>query len=427
MRSRPLLGCIADDFTGGTDLASTLVRGGMRTVQTIGVPSHGEVPDADAIVIALKTRTAEPRDAVRQSRAALDWLQRAGCEQFFFKYCSTFDSTPAGNIGPVADALCDSLGIGFAVACPAFPENGRTLYRGCLFVGDGLLHESGMRDHPLTPMTDSNLVRVLQAQTRRPVGAIGLATVEQGAVAIRSACDRLGREGIRYAIVDAVTDRNLSTIGAAVAGHRLVTGGSGVAAGLPANFRAAGKLGNTVAQTSALPAIAGNAVVLSGSCSSATQAQVERWQAARLAFRLDVLELADSDRLIEDAIEWASARVSDGPVLIYGSASPDAVRKAQEALGADMASSLMERALATIAACLVAHAGVRKLVVAGGETSGAIVQALDLSILHIGAPIAPGVPWAVGIGRNGIQLALALKSGNFGTIDFFEQALALAP
>ncbi|PRY04502.1 3-oxo-tetronate kinase [Paraburkholderia sp. BL25I1N1] len=420
--SKPLLGCIADDFTGGTDLASTLVRGGMRTVQVIGVPTDETVPeDADAIVVALKTRTIAPADAVRESLAALEWLKKAGCEQFFFKYCSTFDSTPQGNIGPVADAMVDALGVDFAIACPAFPENKRTVYQGYLYVGEVLLSESGMRNHPLTPMTDPNLVRVLQAQTDRKVGLVSFPTVAKGSSAIRSAFDVCRQNGVRYAIVDALNDSDLISIGAALAGARLITGGSGVAMGLPANFRDAGKLPQAGTATELID-VGGYSIVLSGSCSVATNGQVAHWIASRPAFQLDAVSLSTDDRQIRDAIEWASAKVADEPVLIYGSATPDIVKAAQEQLGAERAGQLMENALATIARALVDKAGVRKVVVAGGETSGAVVKALDVTALRIGAPIDAGVPWTIGLAKQ--PLALALKSGNFGTVDFFQKALA---
>ena len=235
-----LLGCIADDFTGATDLANNLVRGGMRAVQTIGVPRDMLAEPADAVVVALKSRTVPAAEAVRQTLAALAWLRRAGCRQVYFKYCSTFDSTPAGNIGPVTEALMDALDCGFTISCPAFPENGRTVFKGYLFAGDVPLNESGMRHHPLTPMTDANLVRVLSRQTNGTVGLVAHATVEQGAVAIRSAMTALKEQGHRYAIVDAVSDPQLLAIGEAAERHTLITGGSGVAMGLPANFRRAG-------------------------------------------------------------------------------------------------------------------------------------------------------------------------------------------
>src|SRR4051794_10628309 len=270
----PLLGCIADDFTGATDLASMLVRNGMRTVQVIGVPAAGEPPpDADAIVVALKSRTIPAGDAVRQSLAALAWLQGAGCGQFFFKYCSTFDSTDQGNIGPVADALIAALDCGFAIACPAFPANARSVFQGHLFVGSVLLNESGMQDHPLTPMRDPNLVRVLSRQTEGPVALVPLGVADAGAAAIRRAIAGLREQARRYAIVDAVSDAHLLSIGEAVSGHALVTGGSGVAMGLPDNFRRLGLL-RAEADAASLEAPPGAAAVLAGSCSRATLFQV---------------------------------------------------------------------------------------------------------------------------------------------------------
>jgi uncharacterized protein YgbK (DUF1537 family) len=398
----------------------------MRVVQVIGVPENLDIPDADAIVVALKTRTVEPAQAVQESLEALAWLQKAGCEQFFFKYCSTFDSTAKGNIGPVADALASALGVDFAIACPAFPENGRTIYKGYLYVGDALLSESGMRNHPLTPMTDANLVRVLQSQTQAKVGAVYLSDVSRGAKAIGARFEALRKDDVRYAIVDAVSDADLHQIGRALAGHRLVTGGSGVAMGLPENFRDAGKLSGTKSSAAELAAIEGRSIVLSGSCSLATNAQVEAWkEASHPAFRLDPLELAKGDETITEAIRWATTRLEAEPVLIYGSANPDEVKRAQRELGVEKAGALMERALAEIAKALVETEGVRKIVVAGGETSGAVVKALEVRALRIGAPIDPGVPWTIGAAK--WPIALALKSGNFGTEDFFEKALRNAP
>src|ERR1700712_5211337 len=277
--STMLLGAIADDFTGATDLCSMLVRGGMRTVQVIGTAALGDpaanggVPGADAVVIAIKSRTAPVEWAVEESLTALKWLQQAGARQFFFKYCSTFDSTDRGNIGPVADALVAALGCGFALACPAFPTNARTVYQGHLFVGGALLNESGMEHHPLTPMTDANLVRVLSRQTEGTVGLVPFITVDQGAHAIRDAMTQLKERGSRYAIVDAITDAHLVAIGEAAANHALITGGSGVAMGLPANFRKAGLLSEAV-DPGALPTLDGPSAVLAGSCSRATLAQL---------------------------------------------------------------------------------------------------------------------------------------------------------
>ncbi|MDH2076865.1 3-oxo-tetronate kinase [Pseudomonas atacamensis] len=418
-----LLGCIADDFTGGTDLASTLVRGGMRTLQVIGVPQGPLPDDIDAVVIALKSRTVSPEEAVSQSLEALQWLRDANCQQYFFKYCSTFDSTARGNIGPVADALAGALGVAFAVACPAFPENKRTVYNGHLFVAEQLLSESGMRNHPLTPMTDANLVRVLAQQTRKSVGLVAHPAVKKGAKAIAAAFNELTAQGHGYAIVDAIDDADLHAIGEAVADHKLVTGGSGVALGLPENFRRAGLL-TASAAASALPAIKGLAAVVSGSCSVATNSQVAHWQKTHPSFSLDPLLLANGQDQVAEALAWTKALIDKGPVLIYGSAQPETVKLAQQKLGVEAAGQLVEDALSAVAVGLY-EMGVRKLVVAGGETSGAVVKALAVDALRIGAMIDPGVPWTLGL-RND-PVALALKSGNFGTVDFFEKALANAP
>ena len=421
--SQLLLGCIADDFTGGTDLASTLVRAGMRTLQVIGVPEGPLPDDIDAVVIALKSRTISAEEAVTQSLEALEWLRAAGCQQFFFKYCSTFDSTSRGNIGPVADALADALGVSFAVACPAFPENKRTIFNGHLFVGDQLLSESGMRNHPLTPMTDSNLVRVLQQQTLKPVGLVAHSVVSKGVQAISTAFSNLEAQGQGYAIVDAIDNEDLYAIGGAIAGHKLVTGGSGVALGLPENFRRAGFLGKSET-ASVLPAIEGLGAVVSGSCSVATNSQVEHWKKSRPSFSLDPLLLANGHDQVAQALAWAKDLIQQGPILIYGSAQPETVKLAQQKLGVEAAGQIVEDALSAVAVGLY-EMGVRKLVVAGGETSGAVVKALKIKALRIGATIDPGVPWTLGLRDD--PVALALKSGNFGTVDFFEKALANAP
>lgn len=414
-----LLGCIADDFTGATDLASTLVRGGMRTMQLIGVPAPDEaVPDVDAIVIALKSRTAPARQAVQESLAALAWLQAAGCRQMFFKYCSTFDSTDEGNIGPVADALTAALGCGFAIACPAFPANARTVYQGHLFVGYALLSESGMQDHPLTPMRDPNLVRVLSRQTDGTVGLVPFATVARGAAVIRSAFSTLKEQGRRYAIVDAVTEADLLAIGEAVDGHALVTGGSGVAMGLPENFRRAGLLGQEDA--GALPDAPGAAAVLAGSCSRATLFQLGAARDRLPTLELDAMATPDAAALAAQALAWVEGKLGIVPVVIAASAPPDRVQALQARLGRDAAGALVEEAMAEIAAGLVAR-GVRRMVVAGGETSGAVVGRLGVKRLRIGAEIDPGVPWTYAEGGDA-PLLLALKSGNFGGRDFFLQA-----
>jgi uncharacterized protein YgbK (DUF1537 family) len=417
------LGCIADDLTGATDVALMLQNAGMCTIQAIGVPERSDsaaLQDADAVVVALKSRTSAPAEAVAQSLAALAWLRAQGAGQILFKYCSTFDSTDAGNIGPVADALLDALGAGFTVACPAFPTNKRTIYQGHLFVGEQLLSDSPMKDHPLTPMRDANLVRVLGRQTKRKVGLVALPTVRQGAAALRENFEALKRSGYAYAIVDAVSDEDLLALGAACAELPLLTGGSGIAMGLPANFGVRGDAAAT------LPAAGGHAAVLSGSCSAQTNAQVAHWMKSHPAFRIDPLRLAGGEDLAAAALAWAGPLFASGPVLVYATAGPDDVRSVQARLGVQRSGELVEQCLARIAQGLVER-GVRRLVVAGGETSGAVVKALGVRALRIGAQIDPGVPWtqAVEMRVGEPRIALALKSGNFGGVDFFAKALGM--
>jgi uncharacterized protein YgbK (DUF1537 family) len=412
-----LLGCIADDFTGATDLANTLVKGGMTAVQVIGVPT-GPLPEADAIIIALKSRTAPVGEAVAQSLAACEALLTVGAKQIFWKYCSTFDSTDQGNIGPVADALLKRLGSGFALACPAFPTNGRTIYLGHLFVGNALLNESGMENHPLTPMTDANLVRVLGRQTDGAVGLVSFTTIEQGAAATRQAMMRLAEQGRRYAIMDAVTDQHLLAIGEAAAQHALITGGSGVAMGLPENFRRAGLL-PARGDAASLPPMQGMAAVVAGSCSRATLGQIGLARDHVPVLELDALATPDAAALTAQALEWVAGKLAaDRPVVIAASAPPEKVAALQSKLGRDAAGALIEAAMAAIAEGLVAR-GVGRLVVAGGETSGAVVQRLGVTALRIGPEIDPGVPWTFAEPRG---LHLALKSGNFGARDFFLKA-----
>jgi 3-dehydrotetronate 4-kinase len=410
-----LMGCIADDFTGGTDLASMLVKSGMRTVQTIGLPEANlRFDDVDAVVIALKSRTAPVDQAVAESLAALRALRELGCQQFYFKYCSTFDSTPAGNIGPVAEALMDELGVNFTIACPAFPANGRTIYKGHLFVGNVLLSDSSMRHHPLTPMTDSNLVRVLQQQTRRRVGLVAAKVPD-----IRQRLEALAAEGVGLAIADAIDDADLMALGEACAGMKLVTAGSGLAMGLAENYRRSGLLSATTV-ANVLPPSHGCRAVISGSCSAATNAQVAIMKTRHPAFAVDPFALARGEDVVATAIAWARGCLSEQPILIYATAGPESVSVAQASLGAGRIGALIENALAAIARGLV-ELGVERLIVAGGETSGAVVKALGVTALRIGPEIDPGVPWTTSLGTPQ-PIALALKSGNFGTSDFFLKA-----
>jgi uncharacterized protein YgbK (DUF1537 family) len=417
-----LLGCIADDFTGATDLASMLVAGGMRVLQLLGMPSMEADPhDVDAIVIAIKTRSIEPDEAVRQSLAALRWLQGRGARRFFFKYCSTFDSTEKGNIGPVACALLDELRAPITIACPAFPDNGRTVYQGHLFVGSKLLSESGMEKHPLNPMTDSNLVRFLQKQTSRLVGLVPYPSVRGGASAIHRHLAQLQAHGCRVAIIDALTNDDLRAIGTACVDLPLVTGGSAVALGLPAAYRAVGLL-SSVSTVSDLPRVKGLQAVLAGSCSAMTLWQVEHMKQHWPALPVVVEDMAAGRDVVDKAIRWARERLPAGPVLIYSSLPPEAVAPIQQRLGRDVAGRLVEQTLSRIAVGLV-ELGVRRLVVAGGETAGAVLSELGIQALRIGPAIVAGVPWTESLGEP--RLALALKSGNFGADDFFIKALGM--
>ncbi len=413
-----LLGCIGDDHTGSTDLANTLVKNGLRTVQVIGVPPTGTpAPDAEAVVVALKSRTTPVDEAVADSLAAVRWLKGAGARQFFFKYCSTFDSTDAGNIGPVIEALLDELGADFTIACPAFPTTGRTVYQGHLFVFGDLLSESSMRNHPLTPMTDANIVRVLSRQTKLPVGLVKASDVMQGPGRIGEAFTAARANGTRIAIVDAVTDPQLYDIGAAAAELELVTGASGIACGLPENFRRAGLVAE--AARPELPSIQGPEAIIAGSCSAATLAQLAHAEQSCPIFRIDPGEVMAARDVAGAALEWAAQHLVQARPIFAASADPGRVAIAQQHFGRMEVGEALERTLAKIAQGLVA-AGVRRLVVAGGETSGAVVQGLGITALRIGAEIDPGVPWCETLSEP--RLALALKSGNFGAENFFTKA-----
>lgn len=411
-----LLGCIADDFTGASDLANTLAAGGMATMQFVGVPDRPAPAACEAGVVALKVRSVAPAEAVAASAAALDWLRRQGCRQFLFKYCSTFDSTPDGNIGPVAEALLDALEAPVAVVCPAFPAAGRTLFMGHLFVGDRLLSESGMEKHPLTPMTDPDLRRWLRRQTRGDVGWVSGDIVRRGAEAVAGALEEEAAAGRRLVVVDAVIDDDLLAIGRAVAGHRLVTGGSGIALGLPENFRRAGLLSG---RSSDFTGAKGPAVVLSGSCSPTSQQQVAHYLGSHPGLAVEPAEVISGKLTAAAAAAFVQEHFDDAPV-VYSTADPARVAAAQASLGRTRVAEAIERFFGDLAVRLVGD-GVVRLVVGGGETSGAVVTALGFDRLRIGPEIDPGVPALVAEGDRPVRLAL--KSGNFGAVDFYEKAL----
>lgn len=418
-----VLGAIADDFTGATDLANNLVRAGMRTLQVIGVPDTPLLlEDVDAVIVALKSRSCEAAQAVSQSLEALEWLQARGVRQVFFKYCSTFDSTAVGNIGPVADALLESLGARQTVMVPAFPVNRRTVYQGHLFVGDRLLNESGMEQHPLNPMTDADLVRVLAQQSKWTVGLLNHSVLKGGADAARAHLDQARGEGCSHIICDSLDEDDLQTVAEAVVDFPLVTGGSGLGQALPAEYRKREWLSH-IADASQLEPASGSALVLSGSCSRATLAQIDAFLTHYEGFALDPLALATSDDHYHEALNFARNRVGCGaPLIVYASALAGSVQQAQQQLGVEASGELVESALASLATTLVSE-GVGRLIVAGGETSGAVVSALGIKALRIGGQIDPGVPWTQArIEGKDKPLSLALKSGNFGAVNFFTRA-----
>ena len=405
-----LLGCIGDDFTGSSDLANTLVKGGMKTVQYTGVPTLAADDDVQAGVVALKSRSIAPQEAVDQSLAALKWLQEQGCQQFFFKYCSTFDSTPEGNIGPVADALAAALGAETVVFCPAFPGTGRSVYQGYLFVNNVLLNESGMQHHPVTPMTDANVMRMLSAQTSASVGLVSVHDVMQGTNQIRAALQREGNNGNKYVVMDAINDTDLHTIGKAVKDLPLITGGSGIALGLPANFGCKASVVNWQPQSQ------GKAIALSGSCSLTTQKQVARHAANNPARVISAKAVIEGEETPASIVQWLLSADSGLP-LVYSTNSQEQVSADQQKYGAEKTAAILENFFAEVA-CLAVVGGVTRIISAGGETSSAIVERLALPQLEVGPEIDPGVPAL----RASEQLVLSLKSGNFGAEDFFSKA-----
>jgi uncharacterized protein YgbK (DUF1537 family) len=418
------LGCIADDYTGASDLANTLTRCGLRTVQTIGIPADDlDLPEVDAVVVSLKSRSIEAGLAVERSRAAEKWIRGRGADHVLFKICSTFDSTDRGNIGPVMDALRADSGDAIVLVTPAFPETGRTVYQGNLFVGSVPLNESPLKDHPLNPMHDSNLVRVLARQSTTKVGLLDLATITRGPEAVQAHLGDLAAKGFGAAIADAVFGLDLETIGAVALTHRVSVGASGLGLGLARALVASGRVAAQSACATDDGPVGGAAACLAGSCSQATLQQIAAAEKIMSVLRLDPEKIIAGPEEADRALAWARDRLGKGPLLIASSSTPDQVAAVQARHGRDAAGHAIEQAMADIAEGLV-RAGVRRLVVAGGETSGAVVDRLGIPGFLVGAEIAAGVPVLRAVG-SGEPMLLALKSGNFGGPGFFSDALAL--
>ncbi|QIZ77641.1 3-oxo-tetronate kinase [Ferrimonas lipolytica] len=409
------IGVIADDFTGATDIASFLVENGLSTVQLSGVPAGDIELNTDAVVISLKSRSCPTDEAIRDSIAALDWLKSRGTEQVYFKYCSTFDSTAAGNIGPVTDALLDALDHDFTIICPSLPVNGRSVYMGNLFVGEQLLSESGMRNHPVTPMTDSNLVRLMDAQARGTTGLVNAAIIDAGVDAVKARLEEVKAAGHRYAVLDTLNEAHLETLGAAVAGLPLVTGGSGLALGLARHLAT-----STTKQSAAGQPTRGKTVIFSGSCSQMTNAQVADYRQHACSYPLDVKACIEQDDYARQIMAWLLPKL-DNPAapLVFATADAETLAQIQATYGAERASTAVEETFAELALLAKQHQ-VTNFIVAGGETSSIVTQRLGVEAFHIGPQIAPGVPWVKAVDQN---LNLTLKSGNFGQVDFFSRAL----
>ena len=413
-----LLGCIADDFTGATDIASVLKREGMRVLQINGNPAEqGVVPqNVDAVVIALKSRTQPVNSAVSDSLAACNWLLEQGVLQVFFKYCSTFDSTKEGNIGPVIDALLTRLKTDQTIVCPSYPINGRTLYASNLFVHGMPLAESAMKDHPLTPMTDSNLIRLLEGQTKHVIKPISWQQVQSGVTALAKEFESL-KAGIY--VVDALVDEDLVTIAHAAKDMTLLTGGAALAQGLPSLYRKL-KWMKAQPETDSLKFSQGHTLILAGSCSTATRSQIEYFLASYSGIAIDAIALSHGGEELQRLESFIQNNAGADPILVYASDAPENIAKVQAELGVEVAGKLVENCMAQLAIKSVSEYGVNNIIVAGGETSGAVVSALGTPALVIGDEIEPGVPWTFLEGEKNI--ALALKSGNFGSQAFFVNA-----
>ena len=419
-----LVGCIADDITGASDIGVMLASNGLPTTLCLGVPDAGKLIDSPAVVIALKIRTVPVEDAVHQAQAAGRWLAAQGARQIYYKYCSTFDSTPKGNIGPVTEALMRMAHCPITVLVPAFPDNGRIVLDGQLLVDGVPLSESPMRHHPLTPMTESSLVKLMDAQTTAgATSVIPLQTVRKGAVAIVEQIEKQQRDGFRFVVIDAETHADLDLVGDACADLPLVTGGSGLAASLPAALHRRSLLKSRQAIAD-LPTVGGYAAVLAGSCSEATQSQVRAFSDKAKAIVIDPLKLGRAEIDVAALSDCAVEAASTSNILVYSTTDPESLRHVQSEIGVQQSAAIVESALAEIAAAL-AESGVKKFVVAGGETSGSVANALQLGELTIGPQIDPGVPWM--ISRSDSPTCLAFKSGNFGAVDFFEKAIGMLP
>ncbi|MBB2792149.1 UNVERIFIED_ORG: uncharacterized protein YgbK (DUF1537 family) [Rhizobium pisi] len=420
------LGSIADDYTGASDLANTLTKNGLRTVQTVGIPDPSlALPEVDAVVVSLKIRSVPASEAVTAATEAERWLRQQGAGHVLYKICSTFDSTDAGNIGPVTEALSEAAGGGGVLVTPAFPETGRTVYLGHLFVGGQPLNESPLKDHPLNPMHDANLVRVLARQSRGAVGLIDLAAIAAGPAAAKAKFDALRTTGATMAIADAIFERDLETLGEIALETPVSTGASGLGLGLARALVRSGRISGSATGEDVIRPVGGLSAIIAGSCSKATLRQLDIAEQSMPVLRLDPERLlAAGPDEIASAISWAGDRISAGPVVVAASAAPETVSRLQSQYGREASGHAIETATSIIAAELVDR-GVRRLVVAGGETSGAAVDKLAIPAFLIGPEIAPGVPVLRTVGNRQGDMLLALKSGNFGGEDFFGAALAM--
>jgi hypothetical protein len=416
-----LWGALADDLTGGLELAAAMAAEGLDTRFVTEPGAVRECADAQAVVVGRKTRVAPVDEALRAFCEAADALRAAAVPRLFFKYCATFDSTDRGNIGPCADLLLDRSGAAYTAFCPSFPEYGRAVFQGHLFAGDRLISESPKRLDPLTPMTDPDLVRVLQRQTPRRVGLVAHETVRDGADAVRRRAEALAAAGVPHMIVDAISHADLVTIAAASADWPLMTGNTSIAAHYPAQWRAAGLLRGEPASVR-LPAVAGPGVVLAGSCAERTGAQLRRFGERHRVWRVDLERVDDPDAHADDLAGLVAKAMREAPVAVTVGADPDTVQRVQRRLGVAGAAALGERLLGGLAVRLHA-AGARRFLVAGGETSGAVLHHLGVTRLRVGPFASPFMPVAVGHDGRGEPLAFCLKSGKLGDEDAFELVL----